>query len=169
MSKTCNINKNQVLALYFNEVEGKEKRNLLKHIEYCKNCRDYLSVLEQTGRTLAYCQEEAPLPNTIEMIMDKLPDNSEKPAPARFAFGVAPFVKIFSAILGVIAFLFLIRGKLIEFPFWEILKEWWFVKLFGSMGVIIVFLCLFGIMITLILSPVFLMESQSRKHKFYFS
>jgi hypothetical protein len=169
MPKMCNINKNLLLDLYFHEISGKEEQKIRKHVEQCSECREYLLTLEQTNQSLHQWQDQSPLPNTLDLIMEKIPEPQPKPASAKPALAAAPFIKIVFSILAVLVVLVFLHNQVTHFSFWETLQEWWFVKLFGSLGVTAVLFFLLGTFITLAFSPVLILESQSRKYKYYFS
>jgi len=169
MPKMCNINKNLLLDLYFHEISGKEEQKIRKHMEQCSECREYLLTLEQTHQSLHQWQDQSPLPNTLDLIMEKIPEPKPKPASANLTRAAAPFIKIVVSILAVLVVLVFLHNQVTHFSFWETLQEWWFVKLFGSFGVTAVLFFLLGTFITLAFSPVLILESQSRKYKYYFS
>jgi uncharacterized integral membrane protein len=169
MLKICNINKNLLLDLYFHEISGKEEQKVRKHMELCSECREYLLTLEQTNQSLHQWQDQSPLPHTLDLIMEKIPEPAPKPASVNLARTAAPFVKIVVSILVVLVVLVFLHNQVTHFSFWETLQEWWFVKLFGSFGVTAVLFFLLGTFITLAFSPVLILESQSRKYKYYFN
>lgn len=169
MPKMCNINKNLLLDLYFHEISSKEEQKIRKHVEQCSDCREYLLTLEQTNQSLHQWQDQSPQPNTLDLILEKIPESTPKPASANLARAAAPFIKIMFSILVVLVVLVFLHHQVTHFSFWETLKEWWFVKLFGSFGVTAVLFFLLGTFITLAFSPVLILESQSRKYKYYFS
>jgi predicted anti-sigma-YlaC factor YlaD len=169
MPEMCNINKNLLLDLYFHETSGKEKQKIRKHVEQCSECREYLMTLEQTNQSLHQWQDQSPLPDTLDIILEKIPDPEPKPVKAKPALAAAPFIKIAFSILAVLLILVFLHNQVTQFSFWETLQEWWFVKLFGSLGVTAVLFFLLGTFITLALSPVLILESKSRKYKYYFS
>lgn len=169
MPEMCNINKNLLLGLYFHEISGKEEQKIRKHVEQCNQCREYLLTLEETNQSLHQWQDQSPLPNTLDIIMEKIPDPQQKPASAKPALTAAPFIKILFSILAVLVVLVFLHHQVTHFSFWETLQDWWFVKFFGSFGVTMVLFFLLGTFITLAFSPVLILESKSRKYKYYFS
>ena len=169
MPKACDINKNHLLDLYFHEIGAREEEKLRKHVDQCSDCRDYLFTLTQTDQALHQWRDVSPQPNTLDLILEKIPAAPLKPVTAKPAISVTPFLKIVLtiwAVLGIAAFL---QDKVTRFSLWETLQEWWFVKLFGSLGVTLVLFFLLGAFITLALSPVLILDSQSRKYRYYFS
>ena len=164
----CNINKNLLLDLYFHEISGKEEQKIRKHMEQCSECREYLMTLEQTNQSLHQWQDQSPLPHTLELIMGKIPEATPKPASVNLARAAAPFIKIVVSILAVLVVLVFLHQQITRFSIWETLQDWWFVKLFGSFGVTAVLFFLLGTFITLAFSPVLILETQSRKYKYYF-
>jgi len=168
MPKMCNINKNLLLDLYFHEISGKEEQKIRKHMEQCSECREYLMTLEQTNQSLHQWQDQSPLPHTLELIMGKIPEATPKPASVNLARAAAPFIKIVVSILAVLVVLVFLHQQITRFSIWETLQDWWFVKLFGSFGVTAVLFFLLGTFITLAFSPVLILETQSRKYKYYF-
>ncbi len=169
MTKMCNFNKNLLLDLYFQEISSKEEQKIKKHVEQCSQCRDYLSALEQTNQTLNQWQDQSPLPDTLDLVMEKIPGTLPKPASAKLTLAAAPFIKIVFSIIAVLVVLVFLNQQVTHFTSWETIQDWWFVKLFGSIGVTAVLFFLLGAFITLALSPVLILETQSRKYKYYFS
>jgi hypothetical protein len=169
MPENCRFNKNILLNFYFHELSSRKEKEIQKHVQRCKECQVYLSTLEQTNCVLRQWPDQPPLPNTLDLILEKIPDTSSKPTNAKSALTVTPFLKIMSSILAVLAVLIFLHHQVTRFDFWEMIQEWWFVKLFGSLGVTVVLFFLLGAFITLAFSPVLILESQSRKYKYYFS
>lgn len=169
MAKMCKINKNLLLDLYFHESSEREARGIRKHVEQCSECREYLLTLEQTDHTLHRWKDEAPLPGTLDLIMEKIPQTQPRPVRTKPTLASAPFIKIVFSILAILAVISFVHEKITLFSFWETLQEWWFVKLIGSFGMTALLFFLIGAFITLISLPILLLESQSQKYKYYFS
>ncbi|UCH96608.1 MAG: hypothetical protein JSV88_07095 [Candidatus Aminicenantes bacterium] len=172
MPEICNMNKNHLLDLYFHEISSRKEREIRKHVEQCSECRHYLETLKQTHHALDQWQDEAPLANTLDLILERIPGPQPEPVfdkPAITIPPIAPFLKIVFSILAVLAIIIFLHDKVTLFPFWETLKECWFVKLLGSLGVTTVLVFLLGAFITLALSPILILESQPKKNRYYFS
>ncbi len=167
----CNIhiNKNHLLTLYFHEGGRREGKRIKAHVSQCEGCQDYLSTLGYTDRTLQQWQDEKPLENTWALISGKLPAKCSKPVIARPTLSIVPLLKILFTILAVLAAIFLVHDKIALLPLWQTLKEFWLARLLGTFGVTAFLFFLVGIGITLSLAPVLIMESQTRKYRYFFN
>lgn len=165
----CNMNKNHLLTLFFHEGTPREEKEIQKHVDECGDCRDYLLTLERTHGTLHEWKDEAPLPNTLEMILADIPETRVKPAAAKPALAIAPLLSIIASILVILGVILLIHDKVTLLPIWESVKEWRSVQFFGSFGVTAVLFFLAGIFVTLTLAPILILELQSKKYRYRFN
>ena len=158
------MNKNRLLTLYFHEGTRREEQEIQKHVNGCRDCRDYLLKLDQTNQTLRQWKNESPLPNTLDLIMANIPAKQMKPAVARPAVSVIPLLTILFSIVAILGILFLVHDKVTLLPFWETLKEWWPVRFFGSFGAATILFFLLGILVTLSVAPVLILDLQAKKY-----
>ena len=162
----CDMNKNRLLTLYFHEGSRREELKIKKHVDGCNHCREYLLTLERTDRMLQGWKEESPLPGTLNLIMANIPQKQLKPAAARPApsLSLAPILTILLSIAAILGIISLVHEKITLLPFWETVKAWGIVRLFGPFGVTAILFFLFGIFVTLSLAPVLILELQSKKY-----
>lgn len=165
----CKMNKNKLLALYFNEGTKREEREIRKHVDTCDECRAYLSSLDKLDQTLHLWQDEEPLPGTLDLIMAEIPVNRRKPAEAKPAFSFTPILSLVFSAAAILTAIIFLHDKIMLLPFWETIKECWCVKAFGSFGTTAMLVFLFGLFITLAITPVLILEAKSKKYKYYFN
>ena len=165
----CDMNKNRLLMLYFHEGTDREEQEIQNHVNQCKDCQDYLLTLEQTNQTLHKWTDQQPHPNTMDLIMAKLPEKQMKPAAARPIISIAPILMILFSIITILGIIFLVHDKMTLLPIWQTLKEWGPVEFFGSFGVTMILFFLFGILVSLSLAPALILDFQSRKHRYHYT
>lgn len=165
----CKMNKNNLLTLYFHEGTNREEQEIQKHVDGCKDCQAYLLSLEQMDQTLHQWQDEAPLPNTLDVIMAKIPRKQSRPVAVRPTVSIAPILTIVFSVLCILALIFFLHDKIALLPFWQTLKEYWCFRLFGSFGTTTTLFFLFGLFVTLSITPVLILESKSKKYRYYFN
>lgn len=165
----CKMNKNKLLALYFQEGTKREEREIRKHVDTCAECRAYLLSLDKLDRTLHLSQDEEPLPNTLDLIMAEIPVKQRKPGVVKPAVSFTPILSLVFSVAAILSAILFLHDKIALLPFWETLKECWCVKILGSMGTTTMLIFLFGLFITLALSPVLILEAKSKKYKYYFN
>lgn len=172
----CNINKNRLLALYFHEGTEREEKKIRGHVEQCSECRDYLLQLEETTHLLNSVTEVKPLDGTLDMIVDTLPLNAPETIqtvewaktdilPVK---SIISIVGILLFITGSLVFLYFFHDKLDFLPFWDALEKSWAGKYLGSWGMAAILFFLFGTFISMALTPVLILENQSKKYRYYF-
>ncbi len=172
-----NINRNSLLELFFNESEKELPRDIREHIDSCDACRDYLVQLREIDNSLDQWQDEAPSPGIFDLIMTRIDANAStvqaKPrlaaSTAREKVTFAPLILLILSILTILGAIFLLHNNLTLLPVWETLKNSWFVDVFGSFGVTAFLFFLFGLLVTLSIAPVLILEAKSKKYRYYFS
>jgi len=168
----CNINKNHLLTLFFHEGTPREEKEIQMHVSECKECRDYLLILEQTRQTLHRWNDDAPPPNTWDSILVHLseaPETRKKPADAEAGLAVKPVLIILASIGFILALISLVRGKITWLPVREILENSWLGQFLGSFGVMAILFFFLGLFITLAITPVLMLERQSGKYRYNFN
>jgi hypothetical protein len=101
--------------------------------------------------------------------MAKLPTKQMKPAAAKPIISIAPILMILFSIIAILGIIFLVHDKITLLPFWQTLKEWGPVQLFGSFGVTTILFFLFGILVSLSLAPALILDIQSKKYRYHYS
>lgn len=163
------MNKNRLLTLFFHEGTPREEKEIQKHVDECGDCRDYLLTLDRTHQTLFEWKDEAPLANTLDMILADIPETRMIPAAAKPAPAIAPLLLILASILAILGTILLVHDKVMLLPIWETVKEWAPVQFFGSFGVTTILFFLVGIFVTLSLAPILILELQSKKYRYRFN
>ncbi len=164
----CNENKNHLLTLYFHEGTNKEEQEIQNHVDQCSECLEYMLVLEKTDKVLLQWKEEKPLPNTLDLILENIPETLPTQAEEVPGSPIAPLLALFFSIIGIFFIISLVHDKITILPFWDILKDIFPVRVLGSFGVTAILFFLVGIFVTLALTPVLIMETQSKKNRYYF-
>lgn len=153
-------NKNKILALYSNEISGREKKKLQAHLQTCKNCAAYLETLNRIEQTLALYADEEPEPNTINPVRAKIIANSnrtvqvfEKPEVA-----VAPILQIAFSVGALFSLFYFLHDKLQLLPFWQTIEHFRIVQTIGSFGVLLVLFFCISSFLTLAFTPILILE-----------
>lgn len=165
----CDMNKNHLLTLYFHEGTKREERKIQMHVNQCKECRDYLLTLDSTNQTLHQWQDESPLANTWDLILAEIPGKKPVPALEKPTVPIRPILKIILSIGLLLVIVYFIHDKISILPFLQTVLESWPGRFLGSFGVTTVLVSLLGILATLSLVPVIILESQSKKYRYYFN
>lgn len=168
------MNKNNLLTLYFHEGTKKEEQEIQKHVAQCKECRDYLLSLEQVDRGLHLWQAETPLPNTLDIIMAQLPlepapVKQKKPVAARSVIPFTPIVTIILSAAAILAVIFFLHDKITLLLSWQTIKEYWYFRVLGTFGTTAALVFLFGLFVTLAITPVLILEAKTKKYRYYFN
>jgi hypothetical protein len=164
----CNINKNRLLTVYFHEGTDKEEREIGKHIDQCDECRDYLALLGKTDNTLLHWKEEKPLPKTLDLILETIPREQPKEVEATSGAPVVPLLALLFSIIGIFNIISFVHEKITMLPFWSAIADSWPVRFLGSFGVTAILFFLVGIFLTLALTPVLILDAQSKKNRYNF-
>jgi predicted anti-sigma-YlaC factor YlaD len=171
MAEKCDFNKNLLLEKFFGEIDEKSGREVHNHLEHCPECREYLRELGALDDSLQLLEPERPAPWTMEKIMERIPP----PQPKRAAHATGDYQVPLSALLKIIlclAFmigvLLLINWKVTTLAFWGQVRDWWFVRAFGSLGFTAVALFLIGGAISLVLLPVFILDSKGGAREYHY-
>jgi len=162
----CEMNKNKLLTLYFHEGNEREEKKIRKHVHLCKECQKYISNLEKTNLSLKQWKDEKPHPDTLDLILQNIPQKQIKPAMTKPAVPVFPLVMIISSAAAILAIIILVKDKITQFPFWQTIESFWIVQQLGSFGVTMVLVFLLGILITLSLTPILIFESRSKNYQY---
>jgi hypothetical protein len=166
------MNKNHLLTLFFHEGSRRQEKEIKTHVNGCKECRDYLLIVEQTHQSLQQWNDESPPPGTLDSILANIPEVPEiqkKPAAAKPGLSITPVFMIPFAIGLILAVIFFLRDKITLLPFLETLKTSLLGHILGSFGVTAMLFFLLGICVTLALTPVLIMEGRSNKHRYKYS
>ena len=120
-------------------------------------------------QTMQQWQDETPLPGGFDLILAEIPVKQGEAAPVRAALSLKPLFPIVFSILAIFTVIFFFHDKLTLLPLWETLKECWCVRYFGSLGASAALVILTGILITLSVSPILILEAKSKKYRYYFN
>lgn len=170
MANICDFNKNLLLEFFFGELHEERKKQVHSHLEGCPECRQYLLELGVLDDSLKLLSVEKPAPWTLEKVMERIPEREqelrERPEKT-FQVPALPFLKIILCIAFMIGALLLINWKVTTQAFWGQIRDWWFMRAFGSLGFTAAALFLIGAAITLVLLPVFILDSKSNQTEFH--
>lgn len=156
-------NKNQLLTLYYHDGSEREEKRIREHVQSCASCQENLRLLKQTGGTLDLWNDEQPLPNTLDLILENIP--AVQPAALRKTpfLSVLPFFHIVFSILFIVSIIYIVQDKISSLPMWHALEQTWIVQAIGSFGVVtFLFFCI-GTFITLAIFPTLFFNFQERK------
>jgi hypothetical protein len=173
----CNMNKNNLLTLYFHEGIEKEEQEIQKHVAQCEECRTYLLSLEQVDQGIHLWQDETPLPNTWDLIeaqllLEPAPVKQKQSVPARSTIPFTPITPIVTIIFSAVAILtviFFLHDKITLLPVWQTIKEYWYFRFLGTFGVTAALVFLLGFFFTLAITPVLILEAKTKKYRYYFN
>lgn len=156
----CKMNKNLLVEYYFNENDKKSYTEVSKHIVNCEACSKYIAEIKQTQNALNLLEDSEPLPQTFDLILDKIYEVPQlKPAQHK-SKGVNPIFFLSAVILLILALLYIFQIKIQNTGLWESLKTSWIVETFGSYGLTaLIFFCL-GSFITLSIAPIMYINSK---------
>jgi anti-sigma factor RsiW len=153
-------NKNPVLTLYFHEGRPSREKSIRSHLETCEECRNYLKMLEMTGRCLDAWEDEKPAPETFDRILSALPARPPRPEPARTSNPLFPLAGIAAAIAVILAELSLVQRLLARLPFWNSLGQSWPLRDLGSAGLSVLTFFALGAFAALALAPFLYFQSR---------
>ena len=152
-----------MLALFFHEGTLRQEKKISAHIQYCQSCQAYLKTLNQADQVLIQLPIEQPLPQTFDLIVAKISPIEIKPMLAQPVFSNMPILHLTSALALILISIYLVQMKISLLPFWQSLKQWWFVQAFGSFGIVtLLFFCI-GTFITLSLTPILVLKTKQFK------
>jgi hypothetical protein len=163
------MNKEHLLTLYFHEGTPQQEEDIKNHVDRCKECQNFLLTLDHTQQSLNQWIDEKPLPGTLDKIMEQV---EEKPKNVVFngsGIPVRPILKIAASIILIILGLFLLKDQITLLPILSDLNESWVGQVFGTFGVTAISFVLLGILVSLAISPVIIMETRTKKYRCYFN
>lgn len=156
-------NKNQLISLFFNEINPDEKLNVESHVNQCSFCHQYLQTIDQVNGVLSRIKKESPAPETIELIIKNTSSVQLKPAKAPLDLMYRVFIEIGCSIFGIIALIYFLQKQIVMLPVWQSIQNLWLFQQIGSAGFVI--LSMFGIIsfICLALSPILILEGAKNR------
>lgn len=164
----CDFNKNQLLTLFFHEGEKEEEERTQNHVNECKDCQDFLQTLKQTDHTLGNWSDELPDQDMFASILKDLPETGKQSTMAK-SYSLKPMILIVFAIMTFMATIFLIHNKISSLQIWQTVKEWSIFQLVGTFGVTSILLIMVGIIISLSILPILIIEQSSSKSRLGFN
>lgn len=165
MTNPYHSNKNSLMEYFFGECSKAETQKIQKHLEKCSSCQAYLLTLEQVDNTLMLLKDETPLPNTLETITANIRGREQKTREKSINLIITPFLKIVLTTFFIFGAILLLHDKIALLPFWHVLKNWYFFKLFGTIGAAVVVVFFLGTLISLALSPVLILDARGVKNR----
>ena len=162
----CEMNKNHLLDFFFGELTGRDRKRIQSHIQLCPQCRKYLDTLKHTRDRLHQWPDERPHPDTLDQIMKNIPETRIKQAETKPAFRLVPLLWIPLSAVSILITIYLVKDNLTRLPIWHTLKNVWVVQQLGSFGMTMILFLLAGILITLLVTPILIFESQNKHYGF---
>jgi hypothetical protein len=154
-------NKNDLLSIYYNEkIKPGDKETILSHVDTCQTCQNYIKTLHRVEDMLTIWQDEKPVPQVLDKIMENISATQTKPVQSRQFISIMPILQIAFSICFILALLYIIQSKIVLSPIWQTINQFWFVETFGSFGVTMISFFILGTFITLSLTPILLFDSQ---------
>ncbi|MFH1194982.1 MAG: hypothetical protein V1720_04680 [bacterium] len=156
-------NKNNVLDLYFREGSESQRNATREHIEKCVVCQKYFAELKQTMGALDKLDDDQPSVKVFENIMADVSTSVPKPVKQKAGMPVVPILQIAFGQIFLFAVIYILNLKLTLAPFWNAIRDNWFVKSFGGYGIAVIIVLCIGSFISLSLAPILLFESKGKK------
>lgn len=152
-------NKNDLLSIYYNEkIKPGAKETILSHVDSCQTCQNYIKTLHRVDDALTHWQDEKPLPQALDNIMENISAAQTKPVQSRQFIPIMPILQIAFSICFILLIIYIIQSKIIISPIWQTINQFWFVETFGSFGfVLILFFCI-GTFLTLSFTPILILD-----------
>ena len=162
----CELNRNQLLDLFFHELSPNRERKIKHHVNHCEECRDYLILLQKTDLRFQQLSEQKPLPDTFDEIMKKIETQPEHLPARKSSFPLFPMLWIPLSALAILVLIIVVKNEIITLPIWHTIENIWVVRQLGPFGVTVFLALLVGIAITLILTPILIFESGKKQYRY---
>ncbi|MCU0644834.1 MAG: hypothetical protein MUC94_11295 [bacterium] len=153
-------NKNNILALFYQETTGQNQQKFMQHIQQCESCQEYLDTLKKTESLLNEWTDEIPLTDSFDAIMQNISPIAIRPKQLPPDFSFRPIIHIAFALAFIVISIYLAQTKISLLPFWQSLKDWWLVQAFGGFGIVIILFFCIGTFITLALTPILFLKTR---------
>jgi len=157
-------NKNQLISLFFNEINSEDKLIVESHVNQCSICPQYLKTLDQVNGIFSRIKMESPAPETIEYILKNTSSVQMKPAKAPMDLIYRVFIEIGCSLLGIIALIYILQKQIVLLPVWQSIHNLWLFQQIGSVGFVI--LSIFGLIsfVSLALSPFLIKKKKKNRN-----
>ncbi|MFZ5519391.1 MAG: hypothetical protein ACOY90_22350 [Candidatus Zhuqueibacterota bacterium] len=130
------------------------------HLKACSQCREYISILNETGALLNNLQDKAPASDTFDKILAGLPQEKPIPITEKSTIPILPLFEFAFAIMFILFSIYILQHELTRTELWLILQQNWLIQTIGSFGTVIFFLFCFSTFITLCLAPILIFDQQ---------
>ncbi|MBN2090821.1 hypothetical protein JW964_14505 [candidate division KSB1 bacterium] len=156
-------NKNQLISLFFNEIDSGDKINIESHVNQCSICRQYLQTIDQVNGIFSGIKMESPAPETLDYVIKNTSAVQIKPAKAPMDLMHRVFIEIGCSLLGIIMLIYILQKQIILLPVWQSIHNLWLFQQIGSVGFVI--LSIFGLIsfVSLALSPILILEGAKNR------
>ncbi len=156
-------NKNQLISLFFNEIDSGDKLIVESHVNHCSICHQYIETLNQVDGIFSRIKMESPSAETINLIIKNTSSVQMKPAKAPMDLIYRVFIEIGCSLLGIIALIYILQKQIVLLPVWQLIHEMWFFQMIGSVGFVI--LSIFGLIsfVSLALAPILILEGAKNR------
>ncbi|MDZ7344898.1 MAG: hypothetical protein ONA90_10345 [candidate division KSB1 bacterium] len=147
-------NQNALLSLFYREATPEEAQTLRRHLIFCEECREYMKHLQQMDSALSRWQDERPLPETFDRIMEKIPAAQPLVIPARPVHSPRPIFNIAFALASILLLIYFVQSKISTLALWQGLEQFWVIQTIGRFGFVALAFFGIGTFIALSLAPI---------------
>ncbi len=152
--------KNQLATFYYQEDTSSRHKKITTHVNSCNSCQEYLHTIATIEAMFDRVQDETPLLDTFENILNQVSRETNKPVRDSRPLLVKPILNIAFSMMAILAFIYLIQSRISLLPIWSSLSQFWIVDMIGSFGAVFIlffFICSF---ITLSFAPVLIISQK---------
>lgn len=155
-------NKNALLGLFYREASPEEEQKLRRHLASCEDCREYMKNLQQMDSMFSHWQDERPLPETFDRVLEKIPAAQPQFIHARPVISARPIFNIVFALVSILLFIYFVQSKISMLPAWQSLEKFWVIQAIGSFGFVALAFFGIGTFIALSLAPILYFDLNKR-------
>jgi len=153
-------NKNELLALYFQEGHSHRIKKSSEHVKQCDECQQYLHEIENIDQKFSLLSEET-LPSQLnEQILKAILQKKQPHVQRRFIFNPRRIVQFIFSFIGLVVLFVLIKQTIIASIFPHI-KDCWMIESIGELGLSAFILWILGFIVCIIITPVLILEYQN--------
>jgi len=157
------VNKNKIVAVYYNEATLREKKNILEHIKECSLCAEYYESLQVIKKKLDFSHEHKPSDKVLSNILESIEIVTAQDVKPKTTIEVVPFFHIALGLVFLSTFAYLIVLQLSTMSLLQSIEEHWFMQIFGSVAIPIFIVLTIGTFISLALTPILIFELNNNK------
>ena len=157
------VNKNKILAVYYNEASHREKKYILEHLKECSLCAEYYESLQVIEKKLDFSPKHKPSDKVLNNILESIEIVPAREVKPKTTIEVAPFFHIALGLVFLSTFVYFIILQLSTMSLWQSIEEHWFMQIFGSIAIPIFIVLTIGTFISIALTPILIFELNNNK------